>query len=101
MATMKTGTPAYARMAARLLQQRCATRQFNQNRRIEFRIIFLHVPCPIFLLKFLYQSFHAFGVVNGNSSTLCLDTSGVYSNRRILEDVLVPLSAGALYRQEV
>jgi hypothetical protein len=75
--------------------------QRNHSRHVEFRIILLHVLRPVLLPELLDHRFHAFGSSHGKSSELRLNSPSISPNRRVLEDVLVPLRVQTLHGQEV
>ena len=51
--------------------------QFSHDRHIEFRIVLLHVPSPVFLPKLLDHGFHGFGIKHRSSLELRPHTSRI------------------------
>src|SRR5262249_46205769 len=74
---------------------------FGQHCNIELRIIFLYIASTIFLAKLLDHRFHRFRFRDWGSSEIAPGAASVDFNRWILQNVAIPLSVGALHRQQV
>src|ERR1035438_1970211 len=75
--------------------------QFHQNSNIEFRIILLHVARAVLFAELLDHRLHRVGFGDRLRSELCLRASRINPNRRILQDVLIPLRPRAVHGQKI
>src|SRR5713101_1659492 len=79
----------------------CWIDRFSQNRHVEFRIVLLYIACSVLLAKFLDDRLHGFRILDGRRPELCFRSPRIDPNRRILEDIAVPLRVGTTYWQQV
>ena len=75
--------------------------QRNHDRHIEFRVILRHILHPVFVAEFLNNRLDTICIDDRSGSEPRLHASRINPNRRILENVLVPLRVRALHGQEI
>ena len=75
--------------------------QFGRHRHVKFRIIRLHILCPVLLPELLDHRLHTFRARGWHGPNFRRGASRINPNRPVPEHVPVPLSVRALNREEV
>ena len=75
--------------------------QFDQNRNIELRIIFLHVLRPVLLPELFDHGLESLRISYGGGPEFRFHASRINPNRRVLQHISVPLGVGAAHWEQV
>ena len=74
---------------------------FSEDGNVEPGIILFYVAGPVFIAKLLNHGRNLFGVRDWSGLEFSLSASGIDSNRRIVQNILVPSGLRSLHGHEV